>query len=285
MAVYLDKFSVLTEAQEAKYIECYSRTYYENFYPLNIFPKKEISEFKFGDITILYGGNGSGKSTLINIIASKLGAVRRSPISAGAHFDRYVEFCRYEMAEGCKNINVLTGDDISEYIMETRYLNDGIDTRREELLENYYDKRGGNMRFRSMEDYDEFKEQQDARRYSTTKFIRQRLVPNVEMYSNGETAMKYYIQRITDNGLFLLDEPENSLSAVLQSDLAAFIADSAKHFNCQFIIATHSPFFLSLPGARIYNLDAVPAKTEYWTDLPNVRAYFDLFMKYRWDFQ
>lgn len=285
MAVYLESFCVLTENDEISYLQEFSRSYYENLYPFGIFPAKQISEFTFDHITVFYGGNGSGKTTLINTIASKLGAVRRSPISAGPHFDPYVERCHGYFATGCKNINVLTGDDVSEYIMETRYLNEGIDTKREELLEDYNTLKGGNMRFRSMEDYDEFKEQQDARRYSKRDFIRKRLMPNPEMFSNGETAMKYYIQRITDNGLFILDEPENSLSAQLQAELAGYIEDSARHFNCQFIIATHSPFFLSLPGAKIYNLDTVPVKTEYWTDLPNVRAYFDLFMKYRWDFQ
>lgn len=102
---------------------------------------------------------------------------------------------------------------------------------------------------------------------------------------NGETAIRCLFDTITENGIYLLDEPENSLSAKLQLKLAQFVADSARHFNCKFIIATHSPFFLSLPNAKIYNLDEIPVKTEYWTDLPNMRAYFDLFMKYRFDFQ
>ena len=102
---------------------------------------------------------------------------------------------------------------------------------------------------------------------------------------NGETAIRCLFDTITENGIYLLDEPENSLSAKLQLELAQFVADSARHFNCKFIIATHSPFFLSLPNAKIYNLDEIPVKTEYWTDLPNMRAYFDLFMKYRFDFQ
>ena len=40
--------------------------------------------------------------------------------------------------------------------------------------------------------------------------------------------------------LYLLDEPENSLSAELQLDLLKFIENSARFYNCQFIISTHS---------------------------------------------
>ena len=49
--------------------------------------------------------------------------------------------------------------------------------------------------------------------------------------------MKYYTERITENALYLIDEPENSLSAVFQQELAAFLADSARFFGCQLVIA------------------------------------------------
>ena len=81
--------------------------------------------------------------------------------------------------------------------------------------------------------------------------------------------------------LYLLDEPENSLSAKLQEELAKFIEDSARFYGCQFIISTHSPFLLALKGARIYDLDAVPARVRRWTELENVRVYRDFFEKHR----
>ena len=48
-------------------------------------------------------------------------------------------------------------------------------------------------------------------------------------------------------------------------------------FRCQFIIATHSPFLLSIPGAKIYDLDSSPIRTEQWYNLENVRHYYELF--------
>ena len=88
---------------------------------------------------------------------------------------------------------------------------------------------------------------------------------------------KYYVYYIADDGLYLLDEPENSLSAALQARLADFLADSARFYGCQFIISTHSPFLLAMKGARIYDLDASPARVRQWSELENVRAYFELF--------
>ena len=83
-----------------------------------------------------------------------------------------------------------------------------------------------------------------------------------------------------ENSLYLLDEPENSLAAGLQVKLAKFLEDSARFFGCQFIIATHSPLLLSMDGARVYDLDCIPARPRPWTELENVRVYYDFFRKY-----
>ena len=96
--------------------------------------------------------------------------------------------------------------------------------------------------------------------------------------------MKFFVDRIGENALYLLDEPENSLSIKLQIELANFIYDSARFFGCQFIIASHSPIFLSMKNARIYNLDSVPVRTCNWTELENVRTYFNFFEQHRAEF-
>ena len=66
--------------------------------------------------------------------------------------------------------------------------------------------------------------------------------------------------------------------------LLGFIEDSARFFGCQFVLSSHSPFFLAAQGARIYNLDETPPIPQKWTELPNVRAYFELFDKHREEF-
>ncbi|MDF2512679.1 MAG: ATP-binding cassette protein, partial [Herbinix sp.] len=103
------------------------------------------------------------------------------------------------------------------------------------------------------------------------------LMDNVREYSNGESAFIYFSEKIGENGLYLLDEPENSLSPKRQIELMNFIEESARFFGCQFIISTHSPFLLAMRGARVYNLDKNPVTIERWTELENVRTYYDFF--------
>lgn len=68
-------------------------------------------------------------------------------------------------------------------------------------------------------------------------------------------------------------------------ELALFLADSPRFYNCQFIIATHSPFLLATPDAKIYDLDSVPVCTKKWTQLDNVRKYYEFFEKRKHEFE
>lgn len=49
-------------------------------------------------------------------------------------------------------------------------------------------------------------------------------------------------------------------------------------------MATHSPFLLSMKGTWIYDLDENPADIRRWTQLPNVRTYFEFFRKHEMEF-
>ena len=39
-----------------------------------------------------------------------------------------------------------------------------------------------------------------------------------------------------------------------------------------------------MKGAKIYDMDEEPVDVKKWTELPNVRAYFDFFMKHEGEF-
>ena len=62
--------------------------------------------------------------------------------------------------------------------------------------------------------------------------------------------------------------------------MSCMLVKMARFCGCQFIIATHSPFLLSMDGARIYDLDASPADIKNWWELENTRIYFDFFKRY-----
>jgi len=273
------------EDREIRFILGQKRTCYNGVYPFKIFPGKGLSTLTFAPVTILYGGNGSGKTTLLNILAESLRLTRHSPFSGSAFFGDYVSLCKADFSVIPLHSQILTSDDVSDYLLNLRTLNQGISQRREELLEEYTRLKWDNRPFTSLEDYDRWKETTDAKRKTSSKFVKARLTRDADLFSNGETAMRYYTERITENGLYLIDEPENSLSAVFQTELASFLADSARFFGCQLIIATHSPFLLSIPGAVVYDLDSLPVQVRPWTELENVRVYYQFFKNHQSAFE
>ena len=237
------------------------------------------------EFVAILGPSGSGKTTLLNIIAEKAGVIRHSAFNSGAFFSQYVKGCKLTGEQLPNNSQILTSDDVFDYVLNIRYLNDGIDARRTELFDEYMERKYASHRFTGMDQYDDWKESYDAKSKSQSQFVRDRLMRNVDMFSNGESAMKYFTDRITENALYLLDEPENSLSIGLQQSLCEYISASARYYGCQFIIATHSPVLLSMPNALIYDLDEYPVSTKKWTELNNVRKYFEFFEKHRHEFE
>jgi len=162
-------------------------------------------------------------------------------------------------------------------MLNIRKLNEGIDNKREELFDEYKAMRKSDFQLQSMSDYEELKKVVDSRKKTRSRYVRDTLMENVRGRSNGENAYKYFIDRIGENGLFILDEPENSLSPKLQMELVKFIEDSARFFECQIVLSTHSPFMLAINGAKIYDLDDPPVRTKNWTELENVRLYHEFF--------
>lgn len=282
--IYLTKFSLLEDYQE--HFAYDERRIHNNTYPLHIFPDKNIKDIEFSHITIIYGGNGSGKSTLLNIIASKLEASRKSPIEKGSFFDNYVDMCKFDLYRRPQEIKIITSDDVFDYLLDIRSINTGVHRRKEDLSREYLDKKFDTYDS-SIFEYEEIKSSYEAKHNSMSKFVRNRLVNNtIVEQSNGESALLFWEKEIVEDAIYLLDEPENSLSAENQLKLKTFIEEAIRFYNCQFIISTHSPFLLSLKDSLIYNLDSIEAgKPEKWTDLPNVRIYYDFFKNHDEEFK
>lgn len=288
---YLHQLELPNRETEDKTLSAEKRTCFGTVYPFRIFREKQLRFIDFAPITVFYGGNGSGKTTLLNIIAEKIAAIRHSEFGGSAFFGRYIECCRLYGSELPDNNQFLSSDDVFDYVLNIRYLNNGIDDHREQLFKGYTTMKRGIqsgdtelLRLHGLEDYDRWKEHYDAISKSQSKFVKERLARNIDMNSNGETAMRYFTEHIDSNSIYLLDEPENSLSVQFQTELAKYIVDSARFFNCQFVISTHSPIFLAIEDARIYDLDSIPAAVKKWTELENVRRYFDFFESHRDEF-
>lgn len=283
--IYLSHFRFPHIEQEYDFLMGLKRTCYDSFYPFKIISKHGLQMLDFEPITILYGGNGSGKTTVLNVIAEKLALERDTLYNRSNFFEDYTRMCKFQVENWIpRNSRIITSDDVFDYMLNLRSINEGIDKRREELLQDYLDTKYSHFQMRSLADYEQLKKVNSARRNTQSKYVRQNLVGNIREHSNGESAFLYFEEKIQENRLYLLDEPENSLSPEKQQELVRFLEDSARFFGCQFIIATHSPFLLSMKGAKIYDLDEEPVDVKRWTELENVRAYFDFFKKHEKEF-
>jgi len=285
--VYLKSFTFPNADREFDFLLGIKRNCYDSFYPFKVLSRNELDRLDFEPITILYGGNGSGKSTALNVIAEKAGISRDTVFNKTCFFSDYVSLCDMNVDDEeaiPQNSRIITSDDVFDYMLNIRNLNEGIDLKREELFEEYLDAKYSKFQLKSLADYEQLKKVNSARGNTQSRFVRKQLMSNIREYSNGESAFIYFTEKIGENGLYLLDEPENSLSPKRQMELTSFLEESARFFGCQFIISTHSPFLLSIRYAKIYDLDAEPVTTKRWTELENVRTYYDFFKAHEREF-
>ena len=284
--MYLTQFTFPTGEQEFDFFLGQKRTCYDSFYPFQILSRRKLRMLDFEPVTILYGGNGSGKTTALNVIGEALGLKRDTLYNRSNFFEEYIKRCSFETGEPVpEGSRIITSDDVFDFMLNLRSLNQGIDNRRESVFQEYLENKYDSFQMRSLADYEKLKKVVQARSKTQSRYVRANLMDNVREHSNGESAFLYFTEKIQENGLYLLDEPENSLSPERQQELLRFLEDSARFFGCQIIIATHPPFLLSMRGARIYDLDEDPVDVKRWTRLGNVRAYFDFFKKYEGEFE
>lgn len=283
--IYLSNFQFPHIEIEYDFLMRQKRTCYDTYYPFQILSKHNLTRLDFEPVTILYGGNGSGKTTALNVIAQKLGLERDTLFNRSNFFEDYMKLCSYE--EELKipaESRIITSDDVFDFMLNLRNINEGINRKREDLFEEYLDAKYAHFQMKSLDDYEHLKKVSMARSNTQSKFVRKNMTDNVREHSNGESAFLYFADKIKENGLYLLDEPENSLSPEKQQELLKFLEDSARFFGCQFVIATHSPFLLSMKGAKIYDMDEEVVDVKRWSELKNVRAYYDFFKKHEKDF-
>ena len=248
----------------------------KRYYPYSILYPKKLRNIEFDPITILYGSNGSGKSTIMNIIARKLGVEMIDKGNDSEYFEKIISGCRF-ISQGNTLSDIpdedwghipngsrfIRSEEVMHALIKVRRRNELIKLQLKgddpELYEDIFVKGvvvGGDSRIAGLELFmDKFRESR----------------------SNGELAMGYFFDNIEPNTLVMLDEPENSLSPKFQKELADLILKYARYFKTQFIIATHSPFFLMMLGAKIYNLDAKPSKVCRPDELETIQLYKELF--------
>lgn len=194
-----------------------------NSYPFNLTWMKNFQKLIFeNQITFLIGENGKGKSTLLEAIAVGLG---------------------FNAEGGSKNFGFstrATHSVLHEYLRIAR--------SKPVSAASFF--------FRSESFYNFASEidKLDAEP-AGSPFIRDSYGgKSLHIQSRGESILALVMHRFNSNGLYLLDEPEAGLSIASQMAFMLRIQELA-NAGAQFIIATHSPFLLSISKAKIYTFD------------------------------
>jgi len=282
---YVDSFYLPSFNEEAKYL-------FPTRYPFGLFSQKNLKELYFSDITILYGSNGSGKSTLLNVMNSKFEFLRKSSFYADETFEEYVKMCHYKLSIGDDNkkmkipfnSKIIASEDIINFVLSIRDKNIKTEEMKKEIAADYDNTKYSEYTFHSLEDYDSLSKKVEVQRKTKTRFINER-TKIYRQFSNGESVLRYFDSELENDGVYLLDEPENCLSPKFQIELLKLIVECSRYCGCQFIIATHSPLLLSIPNAKIYDLDKNPVEISKWTELDNVRIYYEFFKNHKNEFE
>ena len=104
---------------------------------------------------------------------------------------------------------------------------------------------------------------------ATLGAIMSRYGHDLDNQSHGESFLALLKARLTPGGLFMMDEPEAALSPQSQLAFIAMIRE-AIDAGSQFIMATHSPILMAIPGAQIVTFDTVPPETVPFEELEHV---------------
>ncbi len=171
-------------------------------------------------ITFLVGENGTGKSTLLEALAISFGF---NPEGGTTNFNFSTRETHSPLSEA---ITLIKGPKRPKHNFflraESMYnVASQIDDYQDNISEVYYQRYGG----RSLHEQ-----------------------------SHGESFLSLILHNFTANGLYLLDEPEAALSPQRQLTLLMQLHQLTNQ-GAQFIIATHSPILLGLPGAAILSFD------------------------------
>lgn len=247
-----------------------------NLYPYNVFKNKTSEMLVFDTVTMVYGDNGSGKSSFLNLLAMMLELSGAEPpkvmyVSDERNFfNRYLKECliTFDCDENGREYKGVPAN--SRYIKSEDILYEIKKVQQEAVLQEGlgYERRRLGMTREELKRYtasiDYFKQ------LERHKFAQ-------EKYSNGETALQVFEDYLVPDGLYLLDEPEVSLSPARQLELAGHINQCARLLGAQFIIATHSPLLLGSIEGTIYNFSSESLCLNKWTELPSVKVYADFF--------
>ena len=95
--------------------------------------------------------------------------------------------------------------------------------------------------------------------------------------SHGEGMLAYLDGRFRRKGLYFLDEPEAALSPRSQLRLLKLLREISAERIAQFVIATHSPILLAMPGAQILSFNGKRIQEVRYEETQHYKLYKQFF--------
>lgn len=239
-----------------------------NKYPFNIPLFKNFNSLELKTpVTIFVGENGTGKSTLLEGIAAGVGSITIGEESID--YDKSLKSAR-DLSRYLKlswNIKTKKGfflraEDFISYSKRITAMKSELEEELREI-DNTYDGRSEYSKSLARMPYK-----------SSLHGLKEKYGEGLETKSHGEGFLELFNSRFVPNGLYLLDEPETPLSPTKQLALISMINTMVRE-NAQFIIATHSPILMAIPGATIISFDENPIKEVNYNDLEHVNITKD----------
>ena len=91
--------------------------------------------------------------------------------------------------------------------------------------------------------------------------------------SHGEGLLTYFAGRYRYRGIYYIDEPESALSPRSQVAFLRLLSEYSSGGHAQFLIATHSPILMALPGAQILLFSRDEVREVAYQETDHYRLY------------
>lgn len=220
-------------------------------YPFSISTLQRRQSLEFREsVSFFVGENGSGKSTLIQAIARRCGLHlwaegrrRAAPPAPGRH----------SMRPGGRAAPALLSDHVRVTLARGPV-------------------RGGVFTAEDFRQWAEFLDDVSSIDPGQAKYHGGQ---DLTLRSHGEGLLAYFRGRYQIPGLYFLDEPEAALSPASQLELLRLLREYRLRGHAQFILATHSPILMALPGAQVFSFEAAGIVETTYEETAHYRLYRD----------
>ena len=235
-----------------------------NTFPLSLSVFHKPFELHFNKpVVIVAGDNGCGKSTLLEAIAHKLNLPTigsYSTIADGTFEAARVlsDLITVHWKNKTPNGMFFRAEDYIGFVRSVNTLKNDLQ---------------GDIK--EMEDYLRGEGLHRARSALKGQIneLESRYNGDLEQKSHGEGFLQIITSRIVSNGVYVLDEPEASLSPMKQLSLISLLMHSAQETDAQFLIATHSPVLMGIPNSQIYFLNEEGIAPVEYEDTEHYQIY------------